>query len=175
MNNKTKWITKTAVMIALLVVLQAVTKGLGQFVTGSCVNFILATTALICGLSSGLTVAVLSPFFAFLFGIGPAFLPIVPGICAGNAVLVLVLWFILKKNDPKTGIARKALAIICGAVLKFALLNLLVTKVILPMLPLNEKQVTVLSASFAWPQLVTALIGSILAVLLWPRLKKAIK
>lgn len=174
MSNKTKWITKTAVMTALLVVLQAVTKGFGQYVTGSCVNFILAISTLICGFSSAITVAILSPFFAFMLGIGPAFLPIIPGICMGNMILVIVLWFFLTKNSPKATLARKTIAIFCGAFLKFALLNLLITKIILPLHPLNEKQVSVLSASFSWPQLATAAAGSVLAVLLWPRLKKAI-
>ena len=36
MNKKVRWITETAVMLALLVALQALTKGFGQFVTGSC-------------------------------------------------------------------------------------------------------------------------------------------
>ena len=46
MNKKLRWITETAIMLALLVSLQALTKGFGQFVTGSCVNAILAIAAL---------------------------------------------------------------------------------------------------------------------------------
>ena len=41
MNRKTLWITETAVLLALLVGLQFVTKAMGQFVTGSCVNLVL--------------------------------------------------------------------------------------------------------------------------------------
>ena len=175
MNKKTKWITETAVMIALLVVLQAVTKSFGQFVTGSCVNFVLATAALIGGLSCGLTVAIVSPFFAFLLGIGPAFLPIVPGVSAGNAVLILLLWLLLGKKGPGIGTGTKVAAVAVAAVCKFLVLFSLIVKIILPMLSLNEKQIGVLSASFSWPQLVTALIGSTLAVLLWPRLSRAIR
>ena len=72
MNKKTLWITETAVMIALLVALQWATKPLGQFVTGSCVNLVLGVSVLVGGLWCGLTVALVSPFFAFLLGIGPA-------------------------------------------------------------------------------------------------------
>ena len=61
MNKKVRWITETAVMLALLVALQALTKGFGQFVTGSCVNAVLAVTVLTAGLGSGIVVAVLSP------------------------------------------------------------------------------------------------------------------
>ena len=60
MNKKVRWITETAVMLALLVALQALTKGFGQFVTGSCVNAVLAVTVLTAGLGSGIVVAVLS-------------------------------------------------------------------------------------------------------------------
>lgn len=174
MNNKSKWITETAIMIALLVVLQTITRGFGQFVTGSCVNFVLAMTTLLCGLSSAITVAVVSPFFAFVLGIGPAFLPIVPGISFGNTVLVVLLWFILGKYGSDACLTRKIAALIGSAVCKFLVLYLLITKIILPTLPLNEKQIGVISASFSWPQLVTAVIGVSLGILLWPQLKQAV-
>ena len=67
MNVKT--LTRTAILIALLVALQYATSSLGQFVTGSCVNLVLAVAAMLCGPVSGLIVAVVSPFFAYLFGI----------------------------------------------------------------------------------------------------------
>ena len=42
-------------------------------------------------------------------------------------------------------------------------------------LTLNEKQMAVLSASFSFPQLITAAIGGVLAMLLVPPLRRAIK
>ena len=45
----TKLITRTAMLIALLVAVQYVTKSAGQIVTGSCVNLILAVAALVGG------------------------------------------------------------------------------------------------------------------------------
>ena len=78
MNKKIRWITETAVMLALLVSLQAITKPLGQLVTGSCVNAVLAITVLAAGLYSGITVAVISPVLAYLLGIAPKFLPFLP-------------------------------------------------------------------------------------------------
>ena len=61
MSKKIRWITETAVMLALLVALQALTKPLGQLVTGSFVNAVLAVTVLVAGLYSGITVAIISP------------------------------------------------------------------------------------------------------------------
>ena len=90
MKNKIRWITETAAMLALLVALQAFTKPMGQLVTGSCVNAVLAISALIGGLSCGLTVAQVSPVMAFLLGIAPQIIT-VPAIMAGNAVFVVLL------------------------------------------------------------------------------------
>ena len=50
MSKKVRWITETAVMLALLVTLQALTKPLGQLVTGSCVNAVLAVSVLLAGI-----------------------------------------------------------------------------------------------------------------------------
>ena len=47
MMKKTAWIARTAICLALLLCLQFVTKSLGQFVTGSCVNLVIAMAALI--------------------------------------------------------------------------------------------------------------------------------
>ena len=90
MKKKVLWITETAVMLALLVVLQWLTKPLGQFVTGSCVNAVLAIAVLFCGMSSGITVALVSPVCAYLLGIAPQILT-VPAIMIGNTAFVVAL------------------------------------------------------------------------------------
>ena len=64
MKRKVQWITRTAVMLALLVTLQTLTKGFGQIVTGSCVNAVLAVSVLVGGIGSGVTVALISPVYA---------------------------------------------------------------------------------------------------------------
>ena len=149
MNKKTLWITETAVMIALLVALQWATKPLGQFVTGSCVNAVLAVIVLIAGLGSGIVVAVLSPVLAYL--------------------LVVILHLLASRDKIA---ARSYLAVAVGAVTKFLALWLLIVKLVLPTLGLAEKQVAAISASFSWPQLVTAAIGGVLAVTIAPLIRK---
>ena len=177
MKEKTVWITKTAVLIALLVVLQGVTKPLGQIVTGSCVNAVLAVAALLAGTASGLTVALVSPVFAFLFGIAPNLIT-VPVIMAGNAAFVLLLRLCGGQQLPK-----KILAVLAAAIGKFAVLYALVVWVIcgvaadvlLAQGVLKEPMRKMLPATFSWPQLVTALIGGALAMLIVPVLKKALR
>jgi hypothetical protein len=180
MNKKVRWITETAVMLALLVSLQALTKPLGQLVTGSCVNAVLAISALVGGVSCGITVAVISPVLAFLLGIAPQILT-VPAIMAGNALYVLVLHFILRKHYNQ--ILRQAIGWISAAAVKFAALYVIVAKLICGVLAegllasgmLKEPMLKALPATFSWPQLFTALIGGAVALLIAPVLRKALR
>ena len=57
--KKTVWIARTAVCLALLIAIQFLTKSLGQLVTGSCVNLVLAIAALIGGVLACLIAPVL--------------------------------------------------------------------------------------------------------------------
>ncbi len=171
--KKTLWITRTAVLIAMLILLQGVTKAGGQFVTGSCVNAVLAVAVLFSGLWSGVTVAVISPFLAFLLGIGPQLLPIVPAIAVGNVIYVLILHFLCgKKNLP---IWRQGIGLVSAAACKFLALYLIVVQLLCRVLTLPEKQVATFTAMFSWPQLVTALIGGVVALLIVPTLHKAFR
>ena len=170
MSKKVRWITETAVMLALLVALQAFTKPMGQLVTGSCVNAVLAIAALVGGLGSGLTIALISPVLAFLLGIAPQILT-VPAIMVGNAVYVLLLGRLFGKKPP---VWRQALAVAGSAGAKFLTLYLLVVKVLCSILPLKQPQIATFSTMFAWPQLITALIGGAAALLIVPVIRKAL-
>lgn len=170
MSKKTLFITRTAAMLALLIVLQAATKNLGQFVTGSCVNAVLAAATLLGGFASGLIVAVVSPFLAFLLGIGPKLIEVVPAIAIGNLALVLILWAI--KGD---GALNRVIKWIAASVGKFLVLYLLVIQLLCRVMTLPEKMIATFSTMFSWPQLVTALIGSGIMLLILPILQKAIR
>lgn len=177
-GKKILWIAQTAVMLALLVAVQGVTAGLGnQFVTGSCVNLILAVTALVVGLWGGAVVAVVSPFVAFLFGIGPKFVQLLPAVAAGNLVLVVILSLLAGKNGLP--IWRKAVAWLAAAAAKFAVLYVLMVKLLVPALVgggvIPAKASAVLATQFSWPQLITALIGGGVALLIVPMIRRGLK
>lgn len=162
-------------MTALLIVVQLVTKAAGQFLTGSLVNLILITAGLTGGLACGLTVAALSPILAFFLGIGPAIPHLIPFVILGNLVIVLVYWLVMEKT-PLGTIPAWSVGILAGAVAKTLVLWLGIVKLALPLIPgLKPQQIQMMSAMFSWPQLVTALIGGIVAALLVPVLKRAIK
>ena len=180
MNKKIRWITETAIMLALLVTLQALTKGFGQLVTGSCVNAILAVSVLVGGLWSGLTIALVSPVLAFLLGIAPQILT-VPAIMVGNSIFVVLLTLLADPCGKKIG--KQIIAWLAAAVAKFAVLYAIVVKIICGVLAptlmeagtLKEPMLKALPATFSWPQLITALFGGGLALLIMPVLKKALR
>ena len=170
MKKKTLWITQTAVMLALLIVLQWLTKPLGQIVTGSCVNAVLAVSVLFGGLWCGVTVAAVSPFCAFLLGIGPQLFAIIPAIALGNAVYVLALHFVYKES-----LWSRIGALLNASLGKFGVLYLVVVELLCRVLPLKQPQIDTFTAMFSAPQLVTALIGGGVAMLILPILKKALR
>ena len=180
MNKKIRWITETALLLALLVTLQFLTKGFGQFVTGSCVNAVLAVSALVGGLACGVTVALVSPVMAFLLGIAPQILT-VPAIMVGNCVYVLLLALLADKSGKN--FVRQIIAWLCAAAAKFAALYAIVVWLICGVLSegllasgaLKAPMLKALPATFSWPQLFTALIGGALALAITPVLKKALK
>ena len=172
MNPKVVRITETAVMTALLVALQAVTRSAGQYVTGSCVNAVLALTVLLAGLWSGVVVAALSPFFAFLLGIGPQLPPIVPAIAVGNLVFVVLLWALNRRKGAPP--MQQVPAWLVAALGKFLALYLIVVQLLCRVLPLKQPQIDTFSVMFSYPQLVTALIGGGLALVLAPVLRRAL-
>ena len=172
-RGKIIWITRTAMFIALLIVMQAVTAPLGNtLITGSLVNMMLAVSVIFGGLWSGIAVAFISPFFASVFGIAPPFPVIIPFIAAGNGALVIVWYFVSKLNFQKLWVSLAAM--ILGAVAKFLVLYVGVTMLVVPIiLGLPEPQASVISGVFSFPQLITALIGGTTALLVSPMVMRA--
>ncbi|MBP2100063.1 ECF transporter S component [Enterococcus rivorum] len=176
MNRKALWITQTAILLTLLIAVQAVTAGFGNtFITGSLVNLILIVSVVIAGLSSGLAVALLSPLFAYFFGIGPIFWQIVVCIAIGNALLVFCWSFIVGKKRENS-LSIYLVATIVAALFKFTFLYFAIVKFVVPVvLQMPEPQAKIVSAAFSYPQLITAVIGGILATMILPMLTKALK
>lgn len=175
LNNRQRilWITRTAILIALLIVLQAVTAPLGNLITGSIVNLLLIVSVMAYGLSSGLTVAVVSPVMAKFLGIGPLW-ALLPFIMAGNIVLVLLWHFIGNRRLNGKQYPAYLAALITAAAAKFSVLYIGIVQIAIPVfLDLPKPQAAVISHMFSIPQLITAFVGGAFAVALFPRLKKA--
>lgn len=170
-NNGIRFITSTAVFLALLIIFQSLTASLGQMVTGSLVNFVLIAACVLAGWKSGIVIALLSPFFAKLFGIGPIY-PILPVVALGNAALVAVYACVMKaKLDVRL---RWTISVIAAAVLKYAVLTIGVVKIVLPLVEVPEVQAVKLAAMFGTTQMFTAFIGGVIAFIAIPLIQKAI-
>ena len=175
MHKSVQWLARTAVALALLVAVQAVTKAGGQLVTGSCVNLLLAVCAGVLGFGSGAVVAIVSPFLAYLLGIAQSPILVVPGIALGNLVYVALIAVLAKALRTKLPKFYMFPAVIVAALAKFAALYLVVVKLIVPTLGVPAEKAAALSATFSTPQLITALIGGILAAIIVPLIRKAVR
>ena len=190
MKSKIRTITYTAMLLALLICLQWAGSQIAvpmakQLVTGSFVNCVLAVAALTVGAWGGVALALISPVMAFLLGIAPNFVTVLP-IMLGNTAYVLLIRWIAGREGKVTW--RMPAAVVTAAVVKFGVLYVLVVQVVCNLaapallgkkvgdiVVLAPPMLQMLPAMFSWPQLVTALIGGALAAMLLPLLKKAMK
>lgn len=190
MKKTIRWITETAVLLALLICLQWVgsmipNQLVKQLITGTMVNCVLAVAVLYAGYSSGVTIAVISPVFAFLLGIAPQIITVVP-IMLGNVCYVVLLRLIAGRTGRPFWKQPVALAV--AAAVKFTVLYVLVVKIVCGVAAgdllgqkvgdkvlLAEPMLKMLPVMFSWPQLVTALSGGIIALAITPGLRKALR
>ena len=164
----TPQLTRGAMMLALILAWQYVTLPLNlTLVTGTVVNMLLVYCVISCGAPLGVAAAVLSPIGARLLGIGSVW-ALVPYIAVGNIALVLIWHFITRgKIAERKGLMRMTAATVSAAVAKFIILYCGVVLVAVPQfLRPDEATANALSATFSLPQLVTALIGGVLAAVL---------
>jgi len=172
-HEKVLWITRTAFLIGLTVVSQAMTLQLGnQIITGSIVNLMLIIAVMTCGLTTGLTVSVFTPVLPTLLGFGPMW-PVVPFIAAGNMALVTVWHFIGNRNIVNAYISY-GIAAAAAAAAKFTVLYLGIVQIAVPYI-LGLPAGNALSVMFSYPQLITAGLGGACAAVLLPLLLKAVK
>ncbi len=187
-HKSTLWIVRTALMLALLVVAQFAGKlipagaavlgpmSLTQLITGSLVNLVLIVTAATVGAWSGITVGVLSSVLALILGIQAQ--PIItPAVALGNVVIVLVVWIfftLAEKNNQKPLGLFGILGVVVGAAAKTGFLWLAVPALLKLIPEMKPKQAETLTLMFSYPQLATALIGGLLALLIIPTVKRAL-
>ncbi len=168
-KSSVQFIARTAVLLALCVVIQLVITG--QWVKGPLVNVVLLVATMAVGLPCGLTVAVLNPLLVFVIN-APAAMKlcpqILPVVMIGNCVLVLVAWLLRKPARGVPGLAAAAVA-------KGAVMSALTSWVVVPLF--GQKLVAkgieaTVKVSFGITQLYTAAIGCVVFFLVWQVLKK---
>lgn len=181
-NKKVIWVTQTAMLIALIVLSQLLSKvippvsigpfKLSQIVTGSLVNLVLVIGAYLSGLASAGTAAVISPLLAALVGIIPGLLPqMIPVVAVGNLVIVFITWVCFRASN---GLGRGSSALLsiigvsAGSFLKMLAMWACVKKIIVPVLHLAPNLEKALIATVSISQFVTGILGGLLALLIIP-------
>ena len=185
MNSKTKKLAQTALLLAICLLSQYF-KNLSVYITGPIINACLILCVLAVGLPWAAILCVITPITAFFIAGSPimAGIPLVfPAIMAGNFILVLFAWIFEKRTHLRF---RFPIGLIAGSVCKGLFMGLVIVGVLLPVfgnnisshLPKPEALPGVLAAArttFSVTQLITALIGSLLAYIIWLPLKKYLK
>jgi hypothetical protein len=125
-----------------------------QLITGTIVNATLIIGVSLLGARDGLLIGLLPSSIALATGLlSPALAPMIPFIIIGNALLVLTFGYLSRINFWMGAIA--------GSILKFVFLYGTSTVVI--GLLVNKQVAPAVAQMLSWPQLVTALAGSVLA------------
>lgn len=172
-HKKLVRITRTAILIAVTIALQALTLQLGnQIVTGTVVNMMLILSVMLFGLPTGLTVGVVTPVLPTLMGFGPVW-PIVPFIIIGNMVLITI-WHFVGNIHIKVENISYILALIAGAGAKFGVLYAGVVMIAAPFI-LGVPDGHPITIMFSYPQIITASLGGAVAIILLPPLRRALK
>lgn len=172
MSRNIRFITRTALLLAVAILFQYLGRFMGpqnNFIVGPIVNAVLIISTEIVGVFSGLMISIIAPIISALTNKTPmaaVVLAFSPFIISGNAVLV-ICYSLLKKWN-------RIAAIAIGAVAKFAFLYAAVT-IFSNLVKDSLKIPPVFIGLFSWPQLVTAIIGGVIALVIIPPLRKAVK
>lgn len=156
MHNRAFTVNKTGAVtfLALLTVAVLAPYTGNQFTTGTIVNCTLLVTVAALGIRAGLLICIVPGAIALAVGLLPPVLaPVLPFIILGNVAFVLVFNYL--------GNIDYWLGAVSGAVLKFALLSGAVS--IVAGFAIDRNMAAGVAYMMGWPQLVTALAGSLAA------------
>ncbi|MCI8853813.1 MAG: ECF transporter S component [Lachnospiraceae bacterium] len=170
MKITVKQLTQTAVLLALCIAFQTL-KSISVYITGPLVNAILILATWAVGLPGGLAIALLSPVAAFFLGATPVMnlIPVMmPVVMVGNSILVLFVNGFKERQIP---------GLLLGSVCKAGFLWLTVWYAVLPLFAGNipeakrSAMTAMVRVQFSLTQLITALLGSLIAWLVWQRVR----
>ncbi len=124
-----------------------------QIITGSIVNAVLLLSTAYLGLTSGILLSFIPSLFASSYGLLPAlFLPMIPYIILSNIMLVAIFWVLMKKNFWFGAVSASVIKFLFLFSASSYIINFFIQK------SLPAKIVVMMT----WPQLTTALIGSVI-------------
>lgn len=180
MKLRTRTIIVTIAAIVISIILQLIhfpSFMYTYYIIGGLINLILILDTLYCGLISGLVVAIVIPITSFI-ATGSSIIAtvpmILPCIMIGNSVLVLFAWFVRCK---KIELNLLPISLVAGSFAKWGLMILLVVKWALPNFGKGLSSTVYRNATITYSktQLITALVGTAFACIIWPIARLVIK
>jgi hypothetical protein len=154
--------TVFAVFLAIATIVPALIHQ--QFIAGPIVNAILFASTIILGTESAIMIGLIPSLIALSFGLlSPALAPMIPFIMMSNALLVMIFSGFQKKNYW--------MSMVSASILKFVFL--FATSSIVINLLLKKEITTKVAQMMSWPQLITAIMGGIIAFLIIKTIKKS--
>ena len=168
MKKKTnvKSLVMASMFLALAIILQLIQRNFTQInplLIGPLINTILLLTTYTCGLSYGLMVSVLIPLIAIPVGaLAPLLVPFAPFIVVANLIYSASFYPLMRRG--RFGLYAGAFV---SSLLRFLFFTLSATKLLYIFLPnIPEQNAKLIGTSFTIPQLIVALLGSAVAVIL---------
>ncbi len=161
------FITRTGILLGLALIFQIGFRAFAQPLVGPLVNFVLLFSAITVGTTSGIIIGIITPLIAFFAGITPL-MPVVPFIMLGNASLVISFNYVRKRLSWYP----EYIGVVVAALVKFAVLAFSVRYLVILFVP---RVPPALIAALSLPQLYTALIGGILAIVLSKMVYRALR
>lgn len=162
-----QYITRTAILLALALLFQmmrlfipGIPQQASQYLIGTLVNTCLYIAAMNVGFWSGLAISILTPVIAAIQGFLP-FPILVPFVAIGNALLVVLQVLITKRLKKQWGYF---IAAACASTAKFVFLLLTVSAGAAGFLGIPAAAASVISLDFSYPQIITAVLGAIVAM-----------
>jgi hypothetical protein len=161
MEYKTRFLTRTALLLAIAIAFQIFGRFIpyNQFIVGPIVNAVLIMATYTAGFWSGTSIAIIAPLvsaFTNKAAIAPLIIAFSPFIILGNFIIVLA-FHLLRRKSMTAGVAA-------GAICKFAFLYASIT-IFTSVVKMKPQIAVTLTNLFSWTQLLTAVIGGILALL----------
>lgn len=172
----TKTIALTGILLAICIVFQFF-KGISPFISGPVVNACIIIATLAAGLASGVIISILTPVIAYFIGATPilSVIPLMlPVIMVGNAILAVGAW-LFQKN--KASFIRGSILLVISGILKAVFLGCMVIFVMLPIFGSNipEPKQAAMKTMFSSTQLITAMIGIVIALAVWKLIPASLK
>lgn len=179
MNDKTKKLVYAAALLAICIISQFL-KNLSVFITGPIINACLIICVMTAGFQYSIILSIITPITAAIITGNPLMkmVPaVLPFIALGNVVIVVCVYFLKDKIKKPLGFP---VSMVIGSLLKALVMWLTLSLWIIPTMvpgvaPKLVDKIPVFQNTFSMVQLITALIGSVLAYIVWIPVRKTIE